>query len=919
MAKLTPGFDPSLHSADDVAAEAGTDATAGLSASEAAVRLERDGANQLVARRAIPAWRRLLGHFADPLVYLLLAATAVALTAWWFEGREGIPYDVIVIALVILANATLGFVQERRSEGAVAALQRMAAPTAGVVRDGRVVRIAALDLVVGDVLALGAGDAITADARLTASTLSVAEAALTGESAPVDKSVDPLDSPAGIGDRTCMVFAGTAVTRGTGRAIVTSTGMHTETGRIAQLLGETASDPTPLQREIARLGKVLGIGVLAIAAIVIGTVFLTEDVHTLAEAVQVLLLGVALAVAAVPEGLPAILSVVLALGVQRMARRHAIIKDLSSVETLGSASVICSDKTGTLTQNRMRITRVVTASGETELTGKSGALPPGTRGAEVTAVMTGGAVANDAQVGGDDDDPTFGGDPTEAAFLAAEWELGLTGPRRERYSPVRTVPFSSERKRMSVVASDERGGVYIAAKGAPDVLLDACTAELVGDGERPLDDVARARVLDEVERMSSQGMRTLAVAFRRASADAETDADSLERDLVLAGVVGIVDPPRDEARTAVAEAQRAGIRVIMITGDHPLTASAIARDLGVVESDPEVITGTHLAQMSEDELRDAVRTASVFARVAPEHKLRIVDALQGHGHVVAMTGDGVNDAPALRSADIGVAMGLGGTEVAREASNMILTDDNFATIVLAVNEGRGLLDNIKRFLRYMFASNLGEVLTVFLGVVGAAWLGLRDPGGGLVAPLLAGQILWMNLVTDLGPALAIGAEPYADDLMTRRPRRPSERLIDRRMWGGVALTGFVMAAVTLFAIDLELPGGLVEGSEGVAAARTAAFTVLVLAQLMNAFSARSETQSIAHRLWTNPWLWSAVALSFALQVAVVYVPVLNEAFSTAPLGAAQWFECLGLALLVPLAMEVRKWVLRVRDRRAVSL
>ncbi len=681
MAALSQGFDPSLHAVDEVVAEARTDVAVGLTTQEARARLERDGANQLVARRAVPTWRRLLGHFADPLVYLLLAATAIALTAWWVEGREGIPYDVIVIAVVILANAALGFVQERRSEDAVAALQRMAAPTAAVVRDGRVGRIPALDLVVGDLLALGAGDAITADARLTESTLSVAEAALTGESAPVDKGVAPLDGPAGIGDRACMVFAGTAVTRGAGRAIVTSTGMHTETGRIAQLLGETASDPTPLQREIAQLSRVLGLGVLAIAAVVIGTVFLTEDVTTLANAVQVLLLGVALAVAAVPEGLPAILSVVLALGVQRMARRHAIIKDLSSVETLGSATVICSDKTGTLTQNRMTITRVVTASGETELTGALDALPAGKRGAEVTAVMTGGALANDALVSGDEGDPTFGGDPTEAAFLTAEWELGLAVARGARFSQLGSVPFSSERKRMSVVASDGDGGFYVAAKGAPDVLLHACTAELAGASERPLDDAGRARVLAEVERMSALGMRTLAVAYRRGEQEPAAEAESLERDLVLAGVVGIVDPPRDEARTAVAAAQGAGVRVIMITGDHPLTASAIAVDLGIVEDEPRVVTGVELAAMDDDTLREAVKTASVFARVAPEHKLRIVDALQSHGEVVAMTGDGVNDAPALRSADIGVAMGLGGTEVAREASNMILTNDDFATIV----------------------------------------------------------------------------------------------------------------------------------------------------------------------------------------------------------------------------------------------
>ncbi len=918
MATLSPGFDPSLRTFNEVATEARTSTAVGLTAVEAADRLERDGANQLVARRPVPLWRRILGHFADPLVYLLLAATVIALTAWWVEGRPGIPYDVIVIAVVILANAAIGFFQERRSESAVSALQRMAAPTATVLRDGRPCRIPALDLVVGDILVLGAGDAVTADARLIESTLSVAEATLTGESAPVTKSVAPLDGAAELGDRVCMVFAGTAVTRGAGRAIVTATGMDTETGHIARLLGETESDPTPLQREIAQLGRVLGLAVLAIAAVVIGTVFLTEDVTTLEGAVQVLLLGVALAVAAVPEGLPAILSVVLALGVQRMAKRHAIIKNLSSVETLGSATVVCSDKTGTLTQNRMTVTRVATASGETELSGVGDSLPPGARGAEIVAVMTGGAVANDA-LDDEGESPTFGGDPTEAAFLAAERALGLAETRRARFSSLGTVPFSSERKRMSAVASDADGGFYVAAKGAPDVLLHACTAELVGDHERRLSSAGRARVLAKVERMSALGMRTLAVAFRRGEEESDADADSLERDLVLAGVAGIVDPPREEAKAAVAAAQGAGIRVIMITGDHPLTAATIAIDLGIVEADPQVITGLELSAMDDKALRSAVTTASVFARVAPEHKLRIVDALQSHGEVVSMTGDGVNDAPALRRADIGVAMGRGGTEVAREASNMILTDDNFATIIEAVNEGRGILDNIKRFLRYMFASNLGEVLSVFLGVVGATWLGLTGPDGAVVVPLLATQILWINLLTDLGPALAIGAEPYADDLMKRRPRRISERLIDGRMWGGIVLTGAVMAVVTLAAMDLYLPGGFIEGSQGLATARTAAFTVLVLTQLMNAFSARSETQSIVHHLWTNPWLWAAVTLSFVLQVVVLYVPVLNDAFSTAPLTVTQWGECFALALVVPLVTEARKWWLRARDRRTAAL
>ncbi len=557
--------------------------------------MERDGANQLVARRAIPAWRRLLGHFADPLVYLLLAATAIALAAWWAEGREGIPYDVIVIAFVILANAALGFIQERRSEDAVAALQRMAAPTAGVVRDGRIDRIPALDLVVGDVLVLGAGDAITADARLTESALSVAEAALTGESAPVDKGVAPLDGPAGIGDRSCMVFAGTAVTRGTGRAIVTSTGMHTETGRIAQLLGETASDPTPLQREIAQLSKVLGIGVLAIAAVVIGTVFLTEDISTLAGAVQVLLLGVALAVAAVPEGLPAILSVYSPSGCSAWPGATRSSRTFLRSRRSARRPVICSDKTGTLTQNRMTITRVVTASGETDLDW-------GARQASLGRARRRGDGRDDGRRVWRTT-PWWAGTMTTRRSAAiprrppssrrsGSWgwrSRGASASRSSALSPsARSASECPWSRRMGAAASTSRaeGG---AGRAAPRVHGGA------RGGRGPAARRRRPRpVLAEVERMSALGMRTLAVAHRRGADESEAEAESLERDLVLAGMVGIVDPPREEARTAVAAAQRAGIRVIMITGDHPLTASAIAVSLGIVEEDPESLPASNL-------------------------------------------------------------------------------------------------------------------------------------------------------------------------------------------------------------------------------------------------------------------------------------------------------------------------------------
>jgi len=764
----------------------------------------------------------------------------------------------------------------------------------------------------------------------------VAEAALTGESAPVAKSTAALRGPTALGDRTCMVFGGTAVTRGTGRAVVTATGMAAETGRIARLLAQTRQDPTPLQREIAVVGRMLGIAVVAIAVVVVATVLAVSDLRAVGDYVTVLLLGVSLAVAAVPEGLPAVLSVVLAIGVQRMAARNAIVKRLASVETLGSASVICSDKTGTLTQNEMTLVRVVTASGavrvegvgyapEGEVRTDDGAPLPddGRLRAEVAAVLAAGAAANDAELRQEDGAWVMQGDPTDGAFLVAERKLGLHEERRARWRRVADVPFTSERKLMSAVEVEPDDAVVVVTKGAPDVLLARCTHVLVGDRVEPMTDEHRARVLAEIEDLAAQALRTLGVAQRRVdwAPDAVRDADGdvleaeLEQDLVWCGVVGIVDPPRPEARSAVAAAQRAGIRVIMITGDHPGTARRIATELGIVPEGAPVATGLELDALDDAGWREVVRTTSVFARVSPEHKLRIVDALQADGLVVAMTGDGVNDAPALKSADIGVAMGITGTEVTRQAGAMILTDDDFATIVAAVREGRGIFENIRKFLRFLLSSNMGEVLTVFGGVVLAGFLGLSGHGEVVVVPLLATQILWINLLTDTGPALAMGVDPQTEDVMDRPPRRPTDRVIDARMWGDVLWIGTVMAAASLLAIDIHLPGGLVEGDDaGLPLARTAAFTVLVLAQLFNAFNARSGVRSALRRTH-NRWLWGAVLLAVVLQAAVVHVPLLQTAFGTEALSWQQWLVCLALASSVLWVEEARKVVLRRRDAR----
>ncbi|MEP7114541.1 MAG: cation-translocating P-type ATPase, partial [Ilumatobacteraceae bacterium] len=849
-----------------VAAELGTDVGVGLTAAEAAERLVSDGPNMLAAPTQVPGWRKLLIQFADPLIYLLLGAVVVSLAAWLIEGAEGVPFEVIVILVIIVANAVLGHVQEARAEQAVAALQRMAAPTTGVVRGGREERVPSMQVVRGDVLWLSDGDAVSADARLfSAASLLVAEASLTGESEAVLKDIATLRGTVGLGDRVNMVFSGTAVTRGRGRAVVTATGMDTEMGRIARLLGTTEEEVTPLQREVSRIGKMLGLAVIAIAVVVITAILVTADIHTLTDVVDVLLVGVALAVAAVPEGLPAVLSVVLALGVQRMARQRAIVKRLSSVETLGSASVIASDKTGTLTKNEMTIVKIVTASGQVDVTG-SGYLPEGeieVNGQllddpvlldEIRYVLVGGSLANDAVLHDGPDGWSIQGDPTEAAFLVAEAKIGAADARIARFERIGEVPFTSERKLMTTIHSDadQNGTIAVVTKGAPGVLLSRCTHERVAGEICPLTPARRAVVLSTVDELADLALRTLAVAYRRVPSEEPPEQDeSIEHELVYLGVVGIIDPPRPEARVAIGEARAAGVRVIMITGDHPRTAARIAADLGIAPPQAQALSGAEIEALDDHGLRKAVVEVSVYARVAPEHKLRIVKALQAEGNIVAMTGDGVNDAPALKAADIGIAMGVTGTDVTREAADMILADDNFATIVAAIREGRGIFSNIRKFLRFLLSSNIGEVFTMFFGVVLARPLGLDSAGDAVSVPLLATQILWINLLTDTAPALAMGVDPSEDDVMSRPPRQLTDRVIDSQMWLGIVWVGAVMAVATLVALDLRLDGGILGGSGGIVEARTMAFTTLVFAQLFNTFNARSDRVSAFHHLFTN--------------------------------------------------------------------
>ncbi len=900
----------------------------GLSEAEAVRRLARDGANELRPEPRPPLWRRLLSQFEDPLVYLLLAATAVAVGAWAIEGGHGWPVDALVILLVLVLNAVIGHAQEARAESAVSALARMTAVTSAVVRDGSEQRVPSSQLVVGDVLALGEGDSVGADARLLrATSLRVQEASLTGESEAVLKDAGPLDAEVALADRRNMVFKGTAVAQGTGRAVVTATGMATQVGAIAELLETTVEEPTPLQKEVGHIGHMLGIAVAVIALVVVGTILLVSPIRSVSDVVTVLLLGVSLAVAAVPEGLPAILSVVLAIGVQRMARRNALVKKLSSVETLGSASVICSDKTGTLTRSQMTIERVATASGATRVTGVGYApegrvelegvpLTAGPVHAEHVIVLSGGSLASNAALRHTESDEwEIHGDPTEAAFLVAERKLGVTERRQRRFVRVAEVPFSAERKIMSSIERDHEQGdaLIVVTKGAPDVLMERCTRVRIGMEVRAFDAGRRARAIADVNALSDAALRTLSVAYRPLGPDEDpAAAEALERDLIFVGTVGIIDPPREEVAEAIREARRAGIRVVMITGDHPRTAARIAADLGIAEPGAPALTGAEMDRLDAAGLGAVVSSTSVYARVAPAHKLRIVDALQAEGNVVAMTGDGVNDAPALKSADIGIAMGMTGSEVTKEAAKMILADDNFATIVHAVREGRNIFANIRKFLRYLLSSNMGEVLTVFFGVVGASVIGLSGATGGqaLVLPLLATQILWINLITDTAPAIAMGVDPQTEDVMARPPRRRDERAIDTRMWWGAIEIGLVMAVVTLFTLDYYLPGGLIEGTENLQTARTAAFTVLVLAQLFNCLNARSETTSALRHLFVNRWLWGAILLSLTLQVAVVHLPILNVAFGTVPLSPSQWAFSSAAACSVLVFGEMRKLALR---------
>jgi Ca2+-transporting ATPase len=926
------------------------DPARGLSADESRRRFVACGANELPAAPPVPEWRKFVAQFENPLTVLLLVATGISFLAWVIEHGETIPFETITILAIVILNAILGYIQEHRAEQAVTALQAMSAPTARVLRDAEPQTIPAREVVPGDILLIEEGDTLPADGRVLQSvSLRIAESALTGESTPVSKDPAVIPDEAGIADQENMVFSGTAVTAGRGRAVVTATGAATEIGKIAGTLQQTPDEPTPLQRELDGVGRLLGRIVVVIAIGMSVTLLVINREHrSVAQLVDILLLAVSLAVAAVPEGLAAITTIVLSLGMQRMAVRHVIVRKLNAVETLGSTTVICTDKTGTLTKNEMTVRAVVVPEGWVDLTGvgyepegellSDGGPPPPVLAGEVRRTLRAASLANNARLLQQDGIWSIQGDPTEGALLVAARKAGVTEEElAERFTRVGEVPFSSERKMMSTVLRDatREGYLAMASKGAPDVLLSRCTRERVRDDEILLTPGRRAEIQESIDELASRALRTIGVAYRYQARDPVTStiAEIEETEMVFLGVVGMIDPPRPAAAEAVRVAARAGIHTIMITGDHPTTAVAIAAELGISHEGGHAVTGAELQRTEDVWLQEIVKGATVFARVAPDHKLRIVKALKANSEIAAMTGDGVNDAPALKAADIGVAMGITGTDVSKGAADMILTDDNFASIVAAVEEGRSIFANIQKFLRYLLSSNMGEVLVMFVAVLLAGVIGLAaEAESGFIVPLIATQILWINLVTDSGPALALGVEPSDPHAMNKPPRDPRTRVINRTMWFDIFFVGIIMMLGTLTVMDLALPAGLIKGNvlrwpgppgtHGASAtadeflryAQTLAFTTLVVFQLFNAFNARSPEESVFRGLFTNRWLWLAVIIGALLQIAVVYIPFLQRPFGTVPLRPVDWLLCVVISSTVLWLYEVVKLVRRHSKR-----
>jgi Ca2+-transporting ATPase len=901
---------PSWHAmeAADVLVRLEVDPVEGLSAAQVVERVDRYGPNRLAEAPQRPRWKLFLDQFRSGIVVILIVAAVIA-------GALGDLKDTVVIAVVLLINAVLGFAQEAKASNALAALEKMLVSKVRVRRDGGIVEVVTDDLVPGDIVLLEAGDRVPADGRLVlAANLSIDESSLTGESVPVEKVAASLAAPdAPLGDRHGAVFMNTTVVRGRAEVVITSTGMGTEMGKVAELLGGSEVGDTPLQRQLDRLSKRLAM----IAGVAVGLVFVLQMAQGAAFA-DAALGAVALAVAAIPEGLPAVVTVTLAIGISRMAKQHAIVKRLHSVETLGSTSVICSDKTGTLTLNQMTAREVVRGGAVWNVSGEGYATvgrfldaDGGVVGPELTGrAMLPAALCSDAVVRDTETGPGIVGDPTEAALVVAAAKVGFDAPTARRERPrLGEVPFDSAHKFMAtfhrVDPADPASDVLVCVKGAPDVLLGRAATYVDDDGdERPLDGMGLAARNADNDRLASQGMRVLALATRRLPAAEVLDGDGAVADpdrwiteLVLEALVGIVDPPRTEARDAIRLCHSAGIAVKMITGDHATTAGAIAAELGI---EGRVVTGDELSALTDDELAEQIDGIGVCARVSPEHKVRVVEALRSRGHIVAMTGDGVNDAAALRRADIGVAMGITGTEVTKEAGDMVLTDDNFATIVGAVERGRTIYDNIVKFVRFQLATNLGAISTI----LGASLFGLPVP----FSPI---QVLWVNLIADGPPAMTLGIDQPQPDVMGRTPIPSDAAILSTRRIGRLVFLGVVMAVgvLTMFVWARDRYGEDV--------ALTMAFTAFVLQQMVNVFNSRTENGSVFCRYTFTNWrLWAVIGGVVVLQVLATVWNPLQSLFGTEHLTAEQWAVAVAVALSVLVIEELRKVLVRLLLRRS---
>ncbi|WP_077622075.1 calcium-translocating P-type ATPase, SERCA-type [Sediminibacillus massiliensis] len=865
-------------SGEEIEKKLGVDTKTGLTMQEADTRRKKLGANVLEDGKKTSLWLVFLKQFQDFMVLVLLAATLVS-------GLLGEYVDAIAIMFIVLINGFIGFFQEQKAEKSLAKLKELSAPLAQVRRDGKWMKIPSSELVVGDIVKMNSGDRVPADIRILESgSMELEESALTGESLPVAKQAQSLKAdnlePQ---DQKNMVFMGTLVTRGSGLGIVVGTGMKTAMGQIATLLVETEEMSTPLERKLAELGKILILVALLLTAFVV--IIGVYQGHPL---YQMFLAGVSLAVAAIPEGLPAIVTVALSLGVQRMIKKKAIVRKLSAVETLGSASVICSDKTGTMTENQMTVKEIFMPSSCVQVTGEgydvNGSFYEGnkeTSSTELKSLLLYGSLCNNSSLEQKKGRWYVDGDPTEGALLVAARKAGLDVADTARFKILKEIPFDSDRKRMTVLVEDEHGNRLAISKGAPDVLLPRMS--FLFDGSRraiKANDIKKIETA--IDEMAGKALRTIAIGIKTVTTDLIPDEFALEKDLTFIGITGMIDPPRKEVKAAIAECRDAGIKTVMITGDHSKTAQAIASDLQLLPPGGKVLEGHQLSAMTQDQLSEVIEDVYVFARVTPEHKLKIVKAFQKKGHVVAMTGDGVNDAPAIKASDIGISMGNSGTDVAKEASALVLMDDNFATIKSAIKEGRNIYENIRKFIRYLLASNVGEILVMLFAMILA-----------LPLPLIPVQILWVNLVTDGLPAMALGLDQPEENVMKRRPRSPKEGVFSRGLGFKIISRGIMIGLVTLVAFMTAYQGN----PDNLRYAQTIAFTTLVMAQLIHVFDCRSDKSVFARNPFQNLYLVAAVISSVLLLLVVIYFQPLQEVFHTMDLVLKDWLYILALAAI----------------------